>query len=627
MRSLVVCLLLVVVTTAYAQILPIQGEIANAVVREGVTESEFIIGIGTAPKDLPNAKELATESALADVYTQISKKVRAIIRANGNMPFQDNVAEHYSTVAQMPVVAVALPRIIEVRLSPSRASDDKSTYAVVAVNRKELIRLYTRKAERVREEIKTTLADSSLGKPERVAIRYLDSYRQYEELKEAELIVVGAQYTPDPREAFKSLYHYTEVEGSQQETINFLDTYFQNVVPVMLNSTKGIATVIATQFEMQRATSLSGNRVQLDPFTYGTTEITTDFSNVLVNALEREMTKEWNTILKANLVSNTSYPYSAIHSLGFGRNVKFRLTGTYWERGNKVTIRATLRNVNTGEFQAVAILRLNKNALKDVRTDRYKPIGYEAIVDQQTDEAKGEIGSAARYQIAAATYIERNGNNASPPIATSGPEFHEGREVPVTTASFVHNSGFKIQIRTDKGFGAQTYTVGEPAEFFVQVNQAAYLRLLYQESGRWTQLAEDQYVKPEQVGQWLEIPGSFVFAEPIGVGRLLVHAQTTSFTPITDFYFKDGYRYIGKHPSDPATLTADQKRAEDLVLLSLIKGPINRNFVKDVARVDSILKGPVNTEYQLFSDKESLPANDFTLKAEASIYLTTVPKN
>ena len=386
MRNLVVFFLLTFTITAYAQIRPIDREIADAKLRDGVTEREFVIGIGTAPKADPNAKKLAQEDAIADVYRRVAENVRAILHASINEPYQEDVAEHYSTAAHMPVVPIRLPRIVRVRLSPDRSSDDKNTYAVVAYNRQEIIDFYTQKAEKFRAEINKILAEGLRGDSESVVEQYLGTYRRYEELKEAELITVGTEYKPNAKDAFEKLRGYTEIEGSQEETIDFLDTYFQNVSPLAINSSNAVAKAITMQFEMQGAAAPS-TIVQLDEFTYGITEVPTGFALALVWGLEQRMMGKWTPILKATLKHKNRF--------GLGSNVDARLSGTYWERGNKVTIRATLRDAKTGEFQAVAIVTFNKNALTNINPNRYKPSNYEELVREQKIVAQGKLGTRA----------------------------------------------------------------------------------------------------------------------------------------------------------------------------------------------------------------------------------------
>ena len=386
MRNLVVFLLLVVTTTVYAQIQPIHREISEAMQRDGITNREFVVGIGTALKHLPDAKQLAREDALTDVYFQVADNVRVILHASNDEPFHEDVAEYYSTVAQMPVVPIRLPRLVRVRLDLS--TDDQNTYAVMAFNRQKIIDLYTQKAEKLRAEINQILAEGLElgGDPADAAKQYLGTYRRYEELKEAELIIVGSAYKPNAKEAFEKLLGYMETKGSQEETIDFLDTYFQNVSPLVINHSNGVAEAITMQLEMQGAAAPS-TIVQLDGFTYGITEVPTGFAPVLVWGLEQRMMGKWTPILKATLKHKNRF--------GLGSNVDARLSGTYWERGNKVTIRAILRDAKTGEFQAVAILRFNKNALTNIRNDRYIPSNYEELVREQKIVAQGKLGTRA----------------------------------------------------------------------------------------------------------------------------------------------------------------------------------------------------------------------------------------
>ena len=273
MRNLVVFLLLVLTITVHAQMDLMRNEIHSALGRDGITAEDYVIGIGTAAKHEPNAEELAMENAIAEVYKQVAENFRAIILANRDAAFHDNVAEHYSTVAQMPTVPVKLPRIVEVPLSPGRSSDDENTYFIAAFRRQEIVDLYASRAEALRDKINTALAADMPVDPTYAAKQYLKTYSDYEELKEAELIMMGAEYNPDPQGAFHTLYDHTKAASSQQEVFNYLDTYFQNAGPVLLNTTAGIATLITTQFDIQNPTSSSLGLVQLDQFTYGIGEI------------------------------------------------------------------------------------------------------------------------------------------------------------------------------------------------------------------------------------------------------------------------------------------------------------------------------------------------------------------
>ena len=184
MRTLLVCLLILVTTTAFAQI-ESTTLVNDALDDVGITEADFIIGVGTADKNDPNAHELAREKAVKQIFEKLNRRVRNIILVNRDRPGggHQNVAAHYSTVAQEPRVVVELPRIESIPLRPG-AYSAYNAYAVVAVDRQELIDFYERKAEKLRTEIETVLNDPSLmGRPDYAAKQYLGTYARFEALK------------------------------------------------------------------------------------------------------------------------------------------------------------------------------------------------------------------------------------------------------------------------------------------------------------------------------------------------------------------------------------------------------------------------------------------------------------
>ena len=85
MKNLLVFLMLVVTTTAFAQ-LERTTLVNTALSDAGVTATDFIIGIGTADRDYVDARELARERAVKAIFDQLNSRVRNIILASKNRP-------------------------------------------------------------------------------------------------------------------------------------------------------------------------------------------------------------------------------------------------------------------------------------------------------------------------------------------------------------------------------------------------------------------------------------------------------------------------------------------------------------------------------------------------------------
>ena len=575
MRTLFVCLLLVVTTTAFAQV-EWTTLVNTSLSDQGMTTADFIVGIGSADKHDPNARELARERAVKEIFEKLNHRIRNIILVNKNRPgggFQ-NVAAHYSTVAQTPRVVVELPHIIDVPLPPGA----HNAYAVVAVNRQELIDFYTRKADKLRTEIDDTLNDSSLvGDPTRAAKKYLGTYTRFEALKEAEMIMLGADARLTKEAVFKTLQQYAT---QQYDAIYNVDRYFESQYPV--TDIQSVARVISTQIGLQDASPAA--RVQLDPFTYNVSETHSQISMSLVKALEQVLTVQWPTF------PPPGPSISAVHPLGFGRNITSRLSGTLWELGNKITVRATLRDVMTGEFQAAAVVKFNKN-LKNINVDRYAPPGYQNIVDNKVADAHAEL---------------RKGYGRTSPPPPVSPGRDGGAEVvsfpdppttsqpaqpvppprpgsPVAHLPYIGN-GFTVELRTDRPNGGNYFYIGERTAVYVRVNRPGYFRLGYGfADGRYALLHDNEYIDGSKVNTWVKVPGMLELTEPEGSEYLRVVAQETQLPPIQT-YTEGRNQFLVVSTQDAMRGGVEQARANRIALRGGVMVPDENVGNQDASR-------------------------------------------
>lgn len=553
MRTLLVCLLILIAATAFAQ--SERTQLINAALNDAtVSEEDYIIGIGTADKNHPMPETLARERAVKEVFDKLTSRFRNIILANKNRAGggHQQVAAYYSSVAQAPRVAVQLPHIEDIPIP----SGVHNIYALVVVNRKELIDFYARETERLRGEIDRTLNDPSLaGNPTYATKQYLGTYARYEALKEAEMIMLGAAVDRKPDEIFQTLHQYAT---QQHDAIYNVDRYFETQYPV--TDAQSVARVISTQLQLQNPHST--DRVQLDPFTYDISETVSRFSITLAGVLERELTVKWATFPPpAPAIPN-------VHPLGFGRNITSRLSGTFWTLGNKVTVRATLRDVNTGEFQAAAVVRFNKN-LRNINVNAYVPPDYQFVVDTLVADAESRLENdfeivTADFTIPApettpAHTVNLDTYTAPSPRAkgVSAPDPVYRDTAPRATGISAHqpvyrDSGFTVELRTDRPERANFFYIGERTSVWVRVNRPAYYRLGYGfADGRYAILRDNEYIDGTQVNQWVKVPGTLVFTEPAGAEYLRVIAQETELLPIQT-YIQGKNHFLSTPESDTA---------------------------------------------------------------------------
>ena len=189
------------------------------------------------------------------------------------------------------------------------------------------------------------------------------------------------------------------------------------------------------------------------------------------------------------------------------------------ENGEGITIRATLRNINTGEFIASSVVEFLKTNMRDTLT--YQPRGY----DQAQIEKKA---FNPRY------FVKERGNNTETPTSEVLAEYQ-----------FSPIGGLKVDLWTDKGRGPLSYTEGDRVKIFARVNQPAYLRLLNTHSGKnqkRTLLVDNFYIGQEKVNSNVKID-EFLCAPPFGTEFVVVAAQTEKF-PAIGTYEEDGYIFL-----------------------------------------------------------------------------------
>ena len=165
-----------------------------------------------------------------------------------------------------------------------------------------------------------------------------------------------------------------------------------------------------------------------------------------------------------------------------------------------------MRNVNTGDFAAAAVVQFLDSQLSEAFTRQ--PVNYEQMRSER------DAFDPQNYRL-----------------------LSKHNEIPRTSEEL------KVEVWTHEGRGPLRYVQDEKVKIFVRVNQPAYVRLLYTLADRKRTLLKDNFhIDAAQVNSTVEI-GEFLCAAPFGPELLVVAARTEEF-PSIKTHEENGYFYI-----------------------------------------------------------------------------------
>ena len=474
----------------------------------------YLFDVGESDRTGKEGFEIAAAEAYKNTAKRILKEVNRIIRFNEGELQHGMVFEHYSSVLENYYTAHQGPLALQLdkkgfniqNLSVDLARTDQYTYALVYITREKLRDIYTDLASDLRRRIKYRLEMAETAEKDldiKSALKtYLQTYTLYEELKVAEIVRVAAQYghTSNFRDAFKHLADAATYTSDNFWTHRQVIKRVEQLDPQIVTSIDDVSGVIKSQFLQQRGAF--SDKVFIGPLTYEDSGVTCSFTEEFKDALQKE--------------------FGWVHDLMSSR----RLSSFCWENGDEITIRATLRDVNTGEFLASAVVQYLDSQLRDSRS--YKPSNHEqAQVEKRAFTPR---------------YYEMRPTQGNPETPT--PKVLVKHEFPPI-------GGLSVEVWTDKGSNPLYYTQGETMKVFGRVNQPAYVRLLYiLADGKRTLLKDNYYIDLSRVNNDVEI-GEFVCTPPFGVEILVVAARTEKFLPIETFE-ENGYFFLADQNAESA---------------------------------------------------------------------------
>ncbi len=461
----------------------------------------YLIGFGSAWGDGAEPRQIAADNARADVSRNIVTKVRSVIRTSES-EMEGMLSQQYSGVTQSETALKLLGLETEAYIDSGR---NPTTYVLAYVRRAKLKHIYTKQVSELHEEIRRILADAEAAeKASKIDIaveKYLSTYPLYEALKEAKIILLVTKHDSSPSDvAFDELRFATKKLSGKPDVAPILShteviNRVEQLVSESLTSVDGVARAVVLQLSKQ--VEQPEGKVLLAPFTYQDTQMASRFSRQLLAALEAQLGQlaKWKTVNQTHRSRGNFRPRSVQHRRDFAKDTgaTLLLSGTYWENSDEITIRAPLRDVETGEVRAGVVVKFDRG----MKGLNFKPQNYKQALIEQNAFAEGE---------------------------------------------FV--SGLQVEMWTDKGSEHLLYTEGETMKVFVRVNREAYLRLLYiLADGRRTLLYDTHYIDQSKVNRVVEIPEEFECAPPFGAELLIVAARTEEF-PSIQTYESEGYHFL-----------------------------------------------------------------------------------
>ena len=472
---------------------------------------KYLFHVGESQGTGEQALEAAVDTAHRRIAAEILGNVERVIRYNKSELQHDMVREHYSAVledycnSRQAWPAMKLRGFHVRNLTVDLARTDSNTYALTYIKRDELKQHYAEHVSELSKEINRLLKSAKLAEETyeiKLAVKkYLQTYPLYEALKEAEIVQVGAEYkyAVNSTEAFKSLAEAAAgTSDSLQMSHRAVMKRVAELHPQTIASLEDIARAVEFQFSQQRNAAIS--KCWVEPVIYEDSEMIPPFAqNFSTELLERLSWPSIEPLHSFKPTSPDSVSMNQMDSLG-------RLTSSCWENGDEITIRLTVRNVNTGNFVAAAVVQLLDSQLREVFTR--KPVNYEEM---------------------------RSERDAFDP--QNSPLLSKNDEIRWSSKEL------KVEVWTHEGRGPLRYVQDEKVKIFVRVNQPAYVRLLYTLADRKRTLLEGNFhIDTSQVNSAVEI-GEFLCTAPFGPELLVVAARTEKFPPI-ETHEENGYFYI-----------------------------------------------------------------------------------
>ena len=492
-------------------------------ITSGYSEDEYftqlaLLSGGTMESNVTSAKKEVIQQIFRNASALFNPRKKAAkgktMRSDEYKQLEGEYAAALHTLKEMrpteksQLASLILPTVIQ------SEPTDSSSYTLVSTKRVDLMRANIEKAKALKRQINAHLikaAQAEAVNSQQAVQEYLQTYPLFEQLKQAVLLQEAAksQQNQDLEAALAKLME--TASGTSGGTLEMsLPDVTKHVHQLQNQGRLGrnvhqIANSIAQQFSVQ--TSGMRGKITMDRSTYRNSRQQSTISNELTHALVPLLEEAGWTVVPP--VRGALPP-----------EVSLSLTGIIRESGSGVVLQTTISNVDTGNTVGSSVLALDPQLDAEL-----KPANYDALRKHEVAAQSIEVDTVA-----------------SPPRAAQ-PAVITGQEL-------------DLEAWTDK----PTYSEGDQMTVYCEVNQPAYVRLIYvlaDEDGtgpKYTLLHDNAYIQQKHVGKPVVI-GRFSIAPPFGSEKLIVLAQEEQFPQIPTVRTPAGYKYLAvQNPDEVAAL-------------------------------------------------------------------------
>lgn len=501
--SIIIALILI---TATAQTKDAPDWVVNYGKSQRYPSSRYLVGFGSASGTDSDAYNVAQDNARADIAKAIVVYVEDEFTTLTEED-REKFSRYTSSVTQSSTSLHIMG--LKAELYMDRESSNPTTYVLVHVSRADLNRMYSQKRTNLCGKINRIIEDARLdernSKPVDASTKYLSLYPLYEELAEAETILMVSSRVSSISDAFDELEKETQGTAedsylqlhstesplmSQAEVTNKID----QLLSQPMSSMNDVARAVVLR--LSRQVNQPSGPVFVSPFTYQDTKMSSRFARYFRALLETQLGQvNWNITDATKSFKPRSRQIT--RDLTVDSGAEQLLSGTYWEHGDRIKFMTSLRDVNTGKTLAGVEVSFDRTVVATAGLN-LKPENYEtALIEQQA--------------------------------------FREDEIV---------SSQLQVDVWTNKGDENLLFTEDEEMKVYVRVNRSAHIRLLYiLADGQYTLLYDDYYIDQSKVNHAVEVPELFECAPPFGAEMLVVVARTEKFEPL-ETVEKYGYYFL-----------------------------------------------------------------------------------